>query len=184
MPNYNKGQIYKIVDVGYNKCYIGSTTQKLSDRIAKHRLFYKQYKQGKKEYVSIFDIFDEFGVENCKIEWIEDYPCDNRKQLEAREGHYQQELNCVNKNLAGRTKKEYREEHREYLSQIDKERYLENKEKILEKQKYNYQNNKERILQRQREYRDKNPEKLREQSRRSYEKNKYTKTDLINVNVV
>ena len=34
---YKNGKIYKIVDIGYNKCYIGSTVEKLSSRIAKHR---------------------------------------------------------------------------------------------------------------------------------------------------
>lgn len=29
MNRYEKGQIYKIVDVGYNKMYIGSTTENL-----------------------------------------------------------------------------------------------------------------------------------------------------------
>ena len=27
-------------------------------------------------------LFDEFGVEDCKIVLIEEYPCQNRKQLE------------------------------------------------------------------------------------------------------
>ena len=30
--------------------------------------------------------FDEFCVESCKIILIEEYPCQNRKQLEKREG--------------------------------------------------------------------------------------------------
>ena len=30
--------------------------------------------------------FDEFCVENCKIILIEEYPCQNKKQLEKREG--------------------------------------------------------------------------------------------------
>ena len=39
MDNQNKyqnGRIYKIVDVGYNKCYIGSTIQLLAVRKSKH----------------------------------------------------------------------------------------------------------------------------------------------------
>ena len=33
-------------------------------------------------------LFEEFGVENCKIVLIEEYPCQNRKQLEKRDGEY------------------------------------------------------------------------------------------------
>ena len=34
---YQNGKIYKFVDNGYNKCYIGSTIEALSVRMAKHR---------------------------------------------------------------------------------------------------------------------------------------------------
>ena len=32
--------------------------------------------------------FNEFGVENRKIALIEEYPCQNRKQPEKKEGEY------------------------------------------------------------------------------------------------
>ena len=32
--------------------------------------------------------FDEFGLENCKLVLIAEYPCQNRKQLEKKEGGY------------------------------------------------------------------------------------------------
>ena len=34
---YQNGKIYKITDIAYNKCYIGSTTEGLSLRMARHR---------------------------------------------------------------------------------------------------------------------------------------------------
>ena len=40
---YQNGKIYKITDVGYNKCYIGSTTEGLSTRMARHRASFKQF---------------------------------------------------------------------------------------------------------------------------------------------
>jgi hypothetical protein len=40
---YQRGQIYKIVDVGFNKCFIGSTIEPLSKRMSKHRSQYKDY---------------------------------------------------------------------------------------------------------------------------------------------
>ena len=42
MNKYQNGKIYKIVDVGYNKCYIGSTCEALSQRMARHRSNYKK----------------------------------------------------------------------------------------------------------------------------------------------
>ena len=48
MNKYQNGKIYKIVDVGYNKCYIGSTTETVSQRMARHRNCYKACKSCKK----------------------------------------------------------------------------------------------------------------------------------------
>ena len=39
------GKIYKIVDVGYNKCYIGSTCESLSQRMARHRKDFRRWKK-------------------------------------------------------------------------------------------------------------------------------------------
>lgn len=99
---YQRGQIYKIVDVGYNLCYVGSTCEKLSQRMVRHRIDYRN----KKKKLSVAKIFDEYGVENCKIEWIEDCPCNSRKELLAREGHYIKNTECVNRNVVGRTDQE------------------------------------------------------------------------------
>ena len=125
---YQKGKIYKIVDIGYNKCYIGSTIEPLSNRMAKHRSHYKRYKAGSGTNLKCFDLFDEFGVENCKIEWIEDYPCNSRKELEAREGLHQQNTDCANKCIAGRTVEQWRLDNSEYL-QHRRQQYEETKTK-------------------------------------------------------
>jgi len=82
---YKRGKIYKIIDVGYNKCYIGSTAEKtLSNRMSRHRYDYKIYKQTLNEKMTCFDIFDEYGIENCKIELIENYPFNNIEELRKR----------------------------------------------------------------------------------------------------
>ena len=170
---YQKGQIYKIVDVGYNKCYIGSTIETLSNRMAKHRNHYKDYvnKTGKVRTKS-FDLFDEFGVENCKIVWVKDYPCNSRKELEAEEGRIQQETDCVNKNLSGRTNEQYRKDHSDYLQTYFETYRRENKEKIKQRDKQYRDNNKDKIQQ----YKQNNREKEKLYNTRYYEKNK----DIIN----
>ena len=130
MNKYQKGKIYKVVDVGYNLCYVGSTIESVARRMAKHRNHYKDFKAGihNKNYIRLFDIFDEYGVDSCKIELIENYPCSSKEELEAREGHHQQNNQCVNKNLAGRSRKQWREDNREYLLQGKKEDYCNNRE--------------------------------------------------------
>ena len=47
------------------------------------------YGKGVQTKVLVLDLFDEFGVENCKIEWVEDCSCNSKKDLEAREGQFQ-----------------------------------------------------------------------------------------------
>ena len=83
---FQNATIYKVVDIGYNKCYIGSTCSSLDPRIEKHISKYKQFIKGKiKDKVSIYDLFNGYGVETCKIELIEYYPCDTRFELRLRE---------------------------------------------------------------------------------------------------
>ena len=116
---YQRGKIYKIVDVGYNKCYIGSTTEKLlSNRMSKHRNHYRNFKQdtANQLYYIVFELFDEFDLTNCKIELIENYPCNSKEELLSREGFYILNTECINKRVAGRTKQQYNYQKREEIS--------------------------------------------------------------------
>ena len=54
----------------------------------------------------IYDLFNEYGVENCKIELLEYFPCDTLQELERREGEHIRNNESVNKVVAGRTKQE------------------------------------------------------------------------------
>ena len=65
--------------------------------MAKHRDKYKAYTNGKYSFTSSFGLFDEFGYENCKIEWVENFPCNSRQELTAREGYYIRNCECINK---------------------------------------------------------------------------------------
>ena len=122
MSKYQNGKIYKIWDFGYNQCYVGSSCQNLKRRFTKHRNSYTSYLAGKSGFVSAYALFDEYGVENCKIELVEYYACNNKEELEAREGQIQREVDCINKRVAGRTPEQYREENREVISERKKER--------------------------------------------------------------
>jgi hypothetical protein len=164
MPNYLNGRIYRVFCEDGEPCdeYIGSTVRTLSQRMAKHR---SDYKNGLK-YTSCI-LFKKYGVENCKIELIEDYPCERREQLEKREGEIQRQRACVNKQIAGRTKKQYRqdnkakivekhkiynEKNKQQIAAKEKIYREQNKDKIAARKKIYYQNNREKILERQKEY--------------------------------
>lgn len=108
MPDYSKGKIYRIV-IDTNEeylPYIGSTTQTLSTRMARHRADYKRWKDGKSRKVSSFDLFEIFGIENCEIILIEEYSCDSVEQLNARERYWFDNINNCNKCKPIRTNEE------------------------------------------------------------------------------
>ena len=112
---YHDGKIYRICDVGYTKSYYGSTTQALSMRLAGHRRNYRLHKEHKCNKVAVYDLFDEFGVKNCKIELVEDFPCETRNELQRQEGHHIRQNECINKIRLGRTSKEYYEHHKDTI---------------------------------------------------------------------
>lgn len=84
-----------------------------------------------------YSLFDEYGIENCKIVWIENYPCNSKKELEAREGYYQQNTDCVNRVTLGRTNRQYYNAKQEELLMKQKERRINNPEKTKEHNKKN-----------------------------------------------
>ncbi len=140
---YASSKIYKIVDVGYNDAYFGSTVQHLSVRMAEHRKNFKTYQAGGKKYMSSFFLFEKYGVENCKIELVEEVECKSREELRKIEGEYIKNNQCVNKCVAGRTKQEWNEDNKEKIKLQNKQRYEANKEKFKEY----YLKNKEKIRQ-------------------------------------
>ena len=145
---YKKGQIYKIVDVGYNLCYIGSTCESLCQRMSRHRICYRHYQKTGKNPIKLFIIFDEYGVENCKIELLEDYHCNTKNELERREGEFIKCSECVNKVIAGRTYKEWCLDNKETIKQSNKANYAKDKDTIKEEYYLNQEENQKKCLDR------------------------------------
>lgn len=144
--SYQNGKIYKIWSVCGDKVYIGSTTKKyLSQRMDSHRSQYKRWKSGKTNKTTSFELFDEYGIENCKMELIELSPCNTNDELTARESHYIRTLDCVNKYIPQRTKKEYNEDNKDKLSDKMKQYREDNKDKISEQNKQYYEDNKDKL---------------------------------------
>jgi len=109
MTNYNEGKIYKIESHLGDKIYIGSTVKKrLCNRMSYHRFTFNKNKlTEKKSNMSSFILFEEYGLENCKIVLIENYPCNTKDELLAREAFYIRTLTCVNKIIPNRKREEY-----------------------------------------------------------------------------
>ena len=127
--------------------------------------------------IPLYQKMNELGVENFYIELIENYPCENNDELRAREGHYIRELSTLNKKVETRTKKDYKEDNKEYFKEYDKryyqehkeemntksrQRYEEHKEEEKEKRKQRYENNKEATLEQNKRWRDEHKEEQKE----------------------
>jgi len=92
MVDYSKGKIYKIVVNNTEdeyRPYIGSTTKEyLSQRLTYHKSDYKKYKNGIRSLVASYNLFDKYGIENCEMVLIENYPCTTKDELHARERYW------------------------------------------------------------------------------------------------
>ena len=184
---YQRGKIYKVWNKGFNKCYIGSTCEELSRRMASHRQSYKRWLKTGQTHYKICDLFEEFGMENCFIELIENHPCSSRDELLLREGHHQRENECINTLVAGRTPTQYREDNKAKIQEQKREYYEQNKDlfltkareyaennkdKVNEAKRQYYQNNKDRINEKHKEYVIKNAEQVQADKKHWYETNK------------
>ena len=194
MVNYQNGKIYKIYSYQTDDVYYGSTTQKLCRRMVGHRTDHKQGTGITSKDILKFD--------DAKIELVEVYSCNNKEELHKREGWYIKNNDCVNKHIAGRTRKEWRDDNkekikknkadyqiknkerlnkiskdyhdanREAINKQAKEYNIKNKDVIAEKSKQYRKDNKDDISKRRKIYRDSNKEKLAVSSKISREKNK------------
>ena len=158
MPDYSTGKIYKIINPQNETIYIGSTTQKLSQRFCRH---------------------DHKGNGN-KIILIENYPCNSREELCMKEQEiieqYDNLLNQFrafnseeyNKEYFKEYHKVYCEKHKDKIKEYIKVYSEENKDKISERKKIYYENNKEF----KKLYRETNKDKIKETHKKYYETNK------------
>ena len=135
MPDYQNGKIYTIRCKSDNTLiYVGSTTMTLSKRMAEHR--YASYTNNiRKLYSCVNGNWDDWYIELYEV-----YPCENKEQLNKREGEITREIGNLNYQIAGRTNKEWYNDNKEKK----KKYYKDNKEKISKQKKEHYENNKEK----------------------------------------
>ena len=85
MPvDYEEGKIYKIYNTINDDIYIGSTTQKLCERMRQHKSRMRQLRSIIKHKVNhnpLCQSFIEHGVEHLYIELVEEFPCNDKDEL-------------------------------------------------------------------------------------------------------
>lgn len=154
MTDYANGKIYRVIDNTTGRQYIGSTASSLPKRLYKHKNHYKRYCEDKMNYISVYDIIKNGDYH---IVLIELFPCNSKMELEQRERHFIDTMDCVNKNRP-RTEEEKKEYKRQYNA----------KDETKEKKKEYYQQNKEYYQK----YRDEHKENHSEYHKEHYEANK------------
>ena len=152
MRDYNKGKIYAIIPNGVKledtdgDVYIGSTAfVNLQTYFKSHHVNDYVYKTATKGNKSSKLMFEKFGIDGCEIILIENYACENRKELERKEGEYQRKIKCVNIRIAGRNRQEFQIENRDRLREIDRLRNLNRLEYNHKRSAEYYQKNKDTI---------------------------------------
>jgi hypothetical protein len=167
---YSRGKIYKIVDNTNGNIYVGSTTEPtLARRLAKHRSNFEQYINGKFHFISSFKVLEN---NNFEIILIENYQCNTKDELHKRERYYIDCLECVNKVIPGRTRKERDECNKDKLKQYKKEYNEINKDRVLELGKIYRMKNIDKTKEYNKEYRMKNKEKQAEYNKKYQEEHK------------
>ena len=155
-PRYKRGKVY-CVRCRYDDdlCYVGSTIQTLAKRMATHR---------KDENCSLNQYVNEIDDEWCNwyIELYEYYPCNNKPELDKREGEITRQIGNINKVIAGRTQKEHYHDNRDKILEHANQYYQDNHNKCLERFKQYHQNNREKILEQFKQYHEDNREKISE----------------------
>lgn len=144
--NYNRTIIYKIVKIGDSEnanVYVGSTTEFTK------RKYLHQYNCCNDTRISHFKVYDFIRQNGGWEEWnmieIEKYPCNDKREAEAREEYWRCYLKAqLNSKRAFITedeltdyKKEYRKSNAQYFRERSKKHYQANPEYFREYRKSN-----------------------------------------------
>lgn len=161
---YQNGKIYKIVSDQTCDVYIGSSAQKyLSMRMRQHRDEYNIWKKdnSKRQYISSFELLK---YDDARIILVENYPCNTKDELRAREEYHRKQYNeAINSYKAHQSHEEHlqymrkwHEDNKEYVAERAKKYRAENRNELLQKKTEYYNKNKEQINGKRREqYKDK-----------------------------
>ncbi len=154
MPKYENSIIYKIKhneDYDDKTIYIGSTSN-FKNRKNRHK-FSCINEKDKDFNLTVYQfIRDNDGWDNWVMTPIEQYPCNDKKELEIRERYHIDLLRpTLNRKIPTRTKKQYYEDNKDKILEKTKEYNENNKEKKMEYYKIYLENNKEQLAEKRKE---------------------------------
>ena len=165
---YKRGMIYTIRNIKDDAMiYVGSTINNLSKRFDNHKKCCKYSKSGMK----LYSLIENNDWTDWYIELYEAYPCNNKKELNRREGEVIREIGTINKCIAGRTKKEWYEDNADKIKENKKEYRQENIDIIKEKRKKYYEKNSDIIKEKVKNYQKNNADIIKENKKEYYKDN-------------
>jgi hypothetical protein len=180
--DYSHTIIYKICckEPNIKDIYVGHTTNFIKRKNQHKGLCNNLDSNNSNPYVYQF-IRNHGGWENWSMIQIEEYNLKNRREAEAKEHYWIEQLSstlnsnnpyAMCKEAPQLYKQNWYEENKEEILQKSKNNYEENKETKLVYQKQYAEENKEQIKNYQDDYREKNKEKLAEQKKAYREQHK------------
>jgi len=93
LNNYHNSKIYRIINDVDDKIYIGSTVSELRKRFDDHKRMSINTAGSTKS--KLYNIMYEIGIDHFKIVLVEDYKCENKDQLNAREQYWIEFYNTI-----------------------------------------------------------------------------------------
>ncbi len=127
--DYKKSIIYKLCckDPNITEIYVGSTTNfNRRKQGHKHACNYENAKRYNSKVYKV--IRDNGNWDNWDMIQIEEYECENKRQLESKERYYIETLkSSLNGKIPTRTAKEYYQQNKDKKKQKRKERYQKKK---------------------------------------------------------
>jgi len=158
MPDYQQGKIYRLVSNKTEDVYYGATTRALTHRKNHHKSNLN---------CSSKKLFENDAI--VTIVLIENFPCNNKNELKARELFYITNNPCINNNKPFISELNYGIEYqKEYQNKYRES----NKETISERMKAYSESNKETISEQKKEYYEANKEAILERRRQAYKNKK------------
>ena len=132
---YKNGKIYKIISPSnLDLVYFGSTISKLCKRMGQHR--------EQRNHCVSKKILD---FEDAVIVLVENYPCNSKEEWNKKEAEYILNNDCINKQVPGRTREEYREQKKDFIKKLNDEYVSKNRDKVNEHKRSYARRNKEKM---------------------------------------
>lgn len=162
MSRYATGKVYRIESQQTEQVYVGSTVLTIAQRLAVHRSMHRAHSAGKAPYYSAFELLK---YDDACVVLIEDCACETKQELHACERKWIETTpNCVNRQIPGRTDKEYRAANRATAAAYARQYQAANKDKLAEQHHQYYLANKDTHAAKGKQWRETNRNAIKAQA--------------------